>query len=316
MLKYLLIQLDDISDSFCHYKNPRCQKRLMPIETLKKAITFGYKENLIFEFLYPDYELPKEYKDLIDELYRADIVPSQCSDKELLKTADIVTVSKDTDFETLAPRKEAAYIFRAELAELANWSDKIIEVIPKIDRFTIVPTDVEVFSDSKIESYTDFLNKIADAVGKELKKGHEVQSNILTDRLLLNSMNNCNAGVESITIAPDGQFYICPAFYLDNESEPAGNLENGLNIKNRHLFELEYAPICTKCDAFHCKRCVWLNQRLTLEVNTPSHEQCIMAHTERAASLNLLNSLRATHHKFFPAAEINEIDYTDPFDKI
>ena len=141
-----------------------------------------------------------------------------------------------------------------------------------------------------------------------------VHFNLLTDRMFLDKMNNCNAGDESITLAPDGKFYICPAFYLDG-SKAVGDLENGLDIKNRQLYRLDHAPICRKCDAWQCRRCVWLNRKTTLEVNTPSHEQCVVAHIERNASRRLLKEIR-TLGEFLPEKEIKEIDYLDPFDII
>ena len=54
---------------------------------------------------------------------------------------------------------------------------------------------------------------------------------------------------------------------------------------------------------------------MTLEVNTPSHEQCVLAHMERNASRELLQNIRK-HGTFLPEQkEIKEIDYLDPFDK-
>ena len=128
-------------------------------------------------------------------------------------------------------------------------------------------------------------------------------------------MNNCNAGEKSITLAPNGKFYTCPAFYYDNIDESIGDVESGLNIKNQKLYKIECAPICRRCDAFQCKRCIWLNRTNTFEVNTPSHEQCVVAHLERNASRKLLQNIRK-HGIFLPEQEeIKEIDYLDPFEK-
>ena len=85
-------------------------------------------------------------------------------------------------------------------------------------------------------------------------------------------------------------------------------------IKNKQLYRLDHAPICRHCDAWQCKRCIWLNRKTTLEVNTPSHEQCVVAHLERNASRELLENIRK-HGMFLPETEIKEIDYLDPFDK-
>jgi len=50
-----------------------------------------------------------------------------------------------------------------------------------------------------------------------------------------------------------------------------------------------------------------------MEVNTPSHEQCVVAHLERNASRMLLENIRR-HQSFLPDQKIKMIDYLDPFD--
>ena len=77
-----------------------------------------------------------------------------------------------------------------------------------------------------------------------------------------------------------------------------------------NLYQFNYAAICKHCDAYHCKRCVWLNKKMTLEVNVPSREQCVIAHVERNASRCILHKNKDA----FPNFEIKEIDYLDPFD--
>ncbi len=144
--------------------------------------------------------------------------------------------------------------------------------------------------------------------------GKMPQLNLLTDRMMLTKMNNCGAGDTSITLASDGKFYACPAFYLSNNGYDIGSLEDGLYIKNPQLYCLNHAPICRHCDAWQCKRCIWLNNKTTLEMNTPSHEQCIISHLERNASRQLLIELRK-HGSFLPEHKaIGKIDYLDPFE--
>lgn len=52
---------------------------------------------------------------------------------------------------------------------------------------------------------------------------------------------------------------------------------------------------------------------MTYEVNTPSHEQCVISHLERNASRLLLSNIRK-HGTFLPNKEIKEIKYLDPFE--
>ena len=163
------------------------------------------------------------------------------------------------------------------------------------------------------------LSKILEAL---YLNGKSPQLNLLTDRMMLEKMNNCNAGWENITLAPDGKFYVCPAFYLASDEEDyglgkskfsIGNLNDGLDIKNPQLYKLSHAPLCRNCDAYQCKRCVWLNRKTTFEVNTPSHEQCVVAHLERNASRELLYNIRK-YGEFLPHIKMNEIKYLDPFE--
>lgn len=315
MLKYLIVQLDNTSVSFCHYENTNNDSRLIPLESLKKAVLWAMKENLIIQYIYPDYTLPTEYQEVINQTYHADIVPDNCADTELLKSADVI-VCKSWDALRLKEFSEnQAYVIRTTLADLFNNEGTIRTLLPKLNRLNVVITDVEDFKQET--EYADFLSRIAESVAKEYSSGHSVQINLLTDRILLDNMNNCNAGAESITLAPDGKFYICPAFYLDGKDGfSVGDVESGIDIKNAQLYRLDHAPICRNCDAWQCRRCVWLNRKLTLEVNTPGRQQCVMAHLERNASKKLLDEFRNIDASFLSDRNIPEIEYLDPFDKI
>lgn len=314
MLKYLIIQLDDTSTSFCHYPNNRTMTNLIPLETLKKAILWSMKENLTIQFLYPDHEIPEEYKKVIAQTFHADIVPSTCEDITLRDNADVVVFNSSGAIGFYPFNQSQAYVLRVTFNELIDQCSTIGTQLPAFSRLTIVITDVSSFTEEDEQKYKQLLEYLSRRLLNVYKKGHAVQVNLLTDRILLDKMNNCNAGHESICLTPDGKFHICPAFYLDG-SPSVGDIETGLKIKNPQLYRLDHAPICRICDAYQCRRCIWQNRKLTLEVNTPSHEQCVMAHIERNTSRELLTMIRETV-SFFPDKEISEIDYLDPFDII
>lgn len=327
MLKYLIILLDDTSVSYCQCDNDKTKKNLMPLECLKEGVLFGMKENLMIQFVYPDYALPQEYKDVINGVDHCDIVSSRCEDRQLLDKAEIVVFHAIKEMKAYTVKDTGIYTVRISKDELFAECQSLGEVVKTAKRINVVITDIDKFTEADYRQYKDTLQYLGSVLKDLFARGLSPQLNILTDRMQLDGMNNCNAGYENITVAPDGKFYVCPAFYYSNVIEgnedtvgdicqkgfSVGSLEKGLNVKNPQLYEVSHASLCRNCDAYQCKRCVWLNRKTTFEVNTPSHEQCVVAHLERNASRQLLADIR-TLGSFCPGKEIKEIDYLDPFD--
>lgn len=308
MLQYLIVLLDDTSVSYCHYSNAKTERKLIALSDLKGAVLFSMKRNLTIQFIYPDYALPPEYKDLIESVPHTKIASSSAIEKGI---ADIVVINNWQDLQDCSFDETTIYVWRTLKGDFFNHYNLIIGILEKVVRLNIIITDIETFDEEDFKAYQRVLNVISDSVEKIYNK-KEVQLNLLTDRMMLEKMNNCNAGWESITFAPDGRFYICPAFYQEGLYS-VGDLKSGLTIKNPLLYRLDHAPLCRNCDAYQCQRCIWLNNKTTLEVNTPSHEQCVVSHLERNASRTLLENIRQ-HRSFLPNQEIKEIDYLDPFD--
>ena len=325
MLQYLVILLDDTSVAFCHADNPLKEKHLMPIETLKKGILFGMKQNLMIQYVFPNYTLPKEYASVIESIDNVKIYPIGC--KPVTGIGDVSEV--DVEVATSVPENVEAknLVLRLSYSEMLKQRDGIAKLFASGARINLCITDVEQFTDEQIESYKMVLEEWNTALLELFKQGQSPQLNLLTDRMMLEKMHNCEAGVNNITLAPNGKFYLCPAFYYDerakvfnhlNHHQPSsdnsvGDLENGLDIPNSQLLKLDHAPLCRNCDAFQCRRCIWLNRKLTWDNNTPSHQQCVMAHLERNASRDLLNDIRVVG-EFMPQIEIREISYLDPFE--
>ena len=322
MLQYLIIQLDDTSTSYCHYSNDKKESRLISVENLKKGILFAMKENLMIQFVYPNFELSQEYKDAINTIDHSDIVPSDCEDEKLKDKADIIIFNNWKELESYKINENGIYVIRTSKSELFENHLSLNKVFPIAKRINVVITDIDSFDENDFEKYKEILSSLSKEIEKLYVEGKTPQLNLLTDRMMLDKMNNCNAGDENITLAPDGKFYVCPAFYLTDENEDyglgkskfsIGDLENGLDVKNPQLYKLSYAPICRNCDAYQCKKCVYLNRKTTYELNTPGHEQCVVSHLERNESRELLANIRK-HGMFLPDKEIKEISYLDPFD--
>lgn len=318
MLQYLIIQLDDTSVSYCHYNNHSVERKLITLDDLKAGILYAMKENLMVQMVYPNYQLPEEYEDVINTIDHVKIKPlSQ------LDSANIVVVDKWEDISSLKVDKTIVYVLRTDKTALFGNYKELLPLCNEVSRLNVVITDVETFTDADITTYKSILSELSVKIKQCYIDGHPVQFNLLTDRMMLDKMNNCNAGWESVTLAPDGRFYVCPAFYLAGDDEDfglgetkysVGDLKRGLDIKNPQLYHLDHAPLCRKCDAYQCRRCVWLNRKMTYEINTPSREQCVIAHIERNTSRELLADIR-TNGQFLSDKDIPEINYLDPFEK-
>ena len=305
MLKYLIIPLDSTSVSFCHYESKKNGMNPIPLEMLKEGIIFGMKNNLQIQFIYPDYSISKEYSQIIESIDHVKIKPF--SQRE---NADVIVVQDWKNIESI--KEPCQIVIKTDKGQLFDNYKKIIQLIERDIKVNITINDIERFSPSDFNKYKTILDYFFKEFKRFIIERKMPQLNILTDRIILEEMNNCGAGDTSITLMPNGKFYICPAFYYETQENHVGSLKDGLNIHNGYLYKLQYAPICRHCEAYQCNRCIWLNHKTTLEVNTPSHEQCVISHIERNASMELAKWIKATLPTVKGIVEIPQIDYLDP----
>ena len=308
-LQYLVILLDDTSVAYCHANNPLTEPKLIPLDTLRKAILFGMKQNLMIQFVYPNYELPVEYHKVIESIDHIKI------GREVLVYDSVPQMAYTNNL-----------VLRLTINEFITKQNDIASLLQQAKRINICLTDTENFQEEQIEEYKNALATLNAVLLNLYKQVKSPQLNILTDRMQLTEMHNCGAGISNITIAPNGKFYLCPAFYYDEQmgvsnrmnhktkdaSRSVGDLDNGIDIPNKQLLQLDHAPLCRICDAYHCKRCIWLNQKMTWDNNTPSRQQCVLAHLERNAARDLQLALKEVGYLI--KNEIKEITYLDPFD--
>ena len=208
---------------------------------------------------------------------------------------------------------EIRYVIRTTIHDFFVSYEYLKKLFADNISFNVVFTDVENFSDEMIERYQTVLKDLGAAAKDCIMAGQNINTNLLTDRIALEEMNNCGAGDTTITLAPNGKFYPCPAFYYsETPYGEIGNIDDGISENGKELYSLGRSPLCRRCDAYHCKRCVWLNKKMTYEINVPSRQQCLMAHIERNASMELLEEF----HKLGLLKEknIKHIEYLDPFD--
>lgn len=297
--KFLLFITSDNITPHCAYRNKRGTNQIMTSEIFEKGVKFCNEKRFIPVFLG---------------------VPSKI-EKEKYQKNMIIDKAGEADNKISIYDNNADYIKGDKIGILLlnkNNINKLYEFIKKffneLDRINIVLEDIDVWNEEDVKKYDAQLDLVVRFTAEKYRQGREIEINVLTDIWNLSSMRNCDAGSETFTLAPNGRIYICPAFYFDNPESYVGTLDNGINVKNSQLLELENAPICSVCDVFDCSRCKYLNKKMTNEINIPSKIQCIISHVEREKSRKLQNIIRKYNYEFKNI--LKKINYNDPLEKL
>ena len=311
--EYAVILLDDSAPSFCYYSVENREKETMTEETLSRAIAFFMKEEYYATVVYGKEPPNDACMALLAEFPHTRIIPLPLAANT--NSLDIYTVDFE-DFEStlteLSPNKNLNFILRMNMGDVLLLADLLEHFCDRFIRLNVIFRDLPYADEPLLNKFRLDLSYMSCLLLRMFTNEIYFELNIATDRMTLCEMNNCNAGVTHVTLAPNGNFYICPGFYYENCS-PVGSLEKGISIGNRHLFEYLHAPICNKCDCYQCKRCVYLNRRLTLEVNTPSHAQCVASHHERNMSGFLLEKFQK-RGLMINLPRIEPLFYLDPIE--
>ena len=98
-------------------------------------------------------------------------------------------------------------ILRTAKADLFERYLFIKDNLSKVTRLNIVITDIESFKEEDFERYKQIIETLSWCLEKLYADGQSPQLNILTDHMMLPTMNNCGAGDTNITLAPNGKFY-------------------------------------------------------------------------------------------------------------
>jgi CXXX repeat peptide maturase len=317
VIRYLIVILEYDSAPFCCYEiNDRDRNETIPLDLLKRIVNFAIKNGVAINFLYGDTVLPPGYEKVIAEAEHMKMIPLRHA-RFHEDAIFIINSEKDLQYLDVLEKSDLNnLILRVSRDDLGSLCATVKRLIGKFKRLNVIVKDIGSFDGFSFSIYEDQLEDVRALIEREYSKGNFIEINILSDRVFLTNMNNCNAGTHHLTVAPNGKFYLCPAFYYENEDKNLGGFNDGIDIKNARLLELEYAPICRNCDAYHCKRCIYLNEKLTSELNTPSHQQCVIAHLERNASRKFLKNVRVHIDLSDRIPPIPKIDYLDPLDII
>lgn len=317
-LESLIVILDHNAVPFCHYDNPGYGSRAsdwMPLPRLQQAVAFAQERGVSPIYLLGQNAPPKAYARVLDQTPHTAVIPLALH-KRIKDSIPVVQRRDVAALARLGGKRMESVILRLDRKALPDLAQLFGKVAKRAKRVNVCLSDVGQYSDQEREIYRSQLDAMQRGIVDCRKPTWATECNVLTDRLMLSEMNNCDAGIKHLTVAPNGRFYLCPGFYYQDPSDNVGTLRDGVTIRNDRLLSVDGAPICHCCDAYHCRRCLLLNKTLTLEINTPSSQQCRATHIEREASRVLRQALEEAGRLKDPGQTqpIAKLDYEDPFE--
>lgn len=301
---------DNNYTSFCSYNNfGTYEHKQMNKERILEGLHFSREHFMKPIFLHSkdsDYSYVEEYGNY-DIIH---IVPIEFFEtNKFSHNENYLLICEEDSIDRLKENVENIILnVKAEnIKDLFNTIKKVFEFS---DRINLNILDVDKSFD--FEQYDNELLKCATFIVDRFNEKQEIKElNVLTDILWLQGHEGCGAGNNSLAYGEDGKLYICPAHYSQHGNS-LGDL-NEYHIGNQHLYSVEYFPICQECDAYHCEKCVYINEKYTSEVNVSPEFQCKKAYIERKNSILIQRGIgKEIQMKHI----LKDVDYVDPYQKM
>jgi CXXX repeat peptide maturase len=319
MISHLVVLVDRAATSFCYYDNPSFDsddRELISPSVLEDVVNYATQHALSVNFVYGRDPLPDAHERLIDQVPHVKLVPLAL----LSRYADAAVVLNSADLGTASTMPDDIgrnVVLRVDAPDVALLPEFVSRLDGKYGRLTLILRRLGEASDDQLEAYGSALNDVGKTLVEKYLSNSAVELNAISDRLMLSRMRNCNPGIEHFTVSHEGGCYLCPAFCYTNDQEYlGGGIPAGPTWTNRRLLSIESSPICRICDAWHCKRCLFLNKKSTLEINTPSRQQCVASHRERDVSRQVREWLVARDRAFGVFQFISHSSTLDPFERL
>lgn len=286
--KKLLFLLNEDYVSFCSYEQNGKKQKRMSREEVIQGLRYAEKH-----FMQPIFIHSKDMEkwELTDyENYEiVHRIPIEAYFEDLpFYDYQIVTDLNGISCLDKIPMQDNLF-FNIRQDEIGNLSEAVDQLLNKAERINVNIQDIT--PDFNLKEYEKQLESCVEQLAQTYRETEVLKElNIITDLLFIEEHEGCDAGVNSYSYAPGGQFYVCPAFYSEG-LESIGNVENGLDVKNPQLYTEDYMPLCQGCDAFQCENCKYINKKYTKEVNVSPSFQCMKAQIERRVSQQLQRKL-------------------------
>lgn len=312
--KQLYFLLSDDYTSYCSYSNINdnrtCMNKSDILDGLKYAAYNFYKPIFVhskscFEFEYLEEYNAYDIVHIVPAKFIKDAIDSGI--KRIIPVFD----KDNIDYDTFDINNVILNVLHDDINNLYNYTTKLLN---KVDRINI--NILNINNDFNEELYKEELIKLSNYLYEFYKNNNYIKEvNIITDLMYLDTNDNCKAGDKSFVIAPSSKIYTCCAQYSNYSDEFIGDLEKGIYKEyDARLYKLENSNICSNCDAYQCKNCVFVNKLSTNEINVSPSFQCRKSHIERLASKLLFDKLTDEDKSQIKIQKdsIKEINYLDP----
>jgi len=279
-LEYLYFLLSDEGPSFCNYETNGDSK--MSVEVFYNAQILARERNMIPVYVGDS----KKYLTQTDNLeVSVKILEFGDDDETISDVQHIIYVCERFDEinEKTKIVRHNSCVLLVTNENISGLLNAVNSVATKFTKINIIKKNFCDWSNITVDSYNLQMSQIL----ANLSCGTYGKTHINP----LSSEDNgfdCEAGVSSYTVAPNGYVYPCPAFYYETPDEPLCHISQLNDYKiEKNLFDRNESPVCKKCDNHNCRRCVFDNKRHTGNVNIPTHLQCEISLVEVESSIVL-----------------------------
>lgn len=297
--KQIYFLLSDNYITFCSYENKKTKcKRKMTDEVIEDGLKYCYDTYSQPVFVHPKDKVFALNYQLLNQIESVHIVAANLYEKDKYFPGVVMYVfdEETTKIETEELDNCILNIKAQDIGKLAELTEDLLK---KAVRVNINVICLDKGLDENM--YREQLKKVKSILQKY--QGHEV--NVISDLGALHSFDNCKAGDRSFTLTEEGNLVNCVGLYEEGLELPIGTAKTGIvEQRNSQLYSTEYHPLCQKCDAYQCRNCIWLNKKMTKEVNVSPAIQCRKSRIEQ---------------KVFLEGNVKKdcnIEYFDPIEKV
>lgn len=306
--RHLYFIMSDDSIEHCNYNSKSESDKVMSDDVIKKG--FEFAEKSFYKPVILNSKNQKNIKDLDSFSTNERIEVYNSSVMLPYRHYDGYLVLSKNDLDNIQNEKNC--ILNLDETDIYNMAYYIEKLLEKVNRVNI---NLKISTrDFDLSMYQDQLMKITNIILDYYKSNIVKEVNVITDRLFLDEMENCEFGNYNFALAPNGKVYICPSFYYNDPDSYVGDLDNGIELEKLKLCKLEASTICKRCDAYQCDRCLYMNKKYTNEYNTPSSIQCQKSHIERKMSVILKEKMKQYNIVIGQEENIEELNYDEPIE--